>query len=134
LGVLKIICWDFSTGMTASAMESCFSAVPWYTQYNKCSWFNSWVAEAMWVKFLSQGNNSSRKPQILVYIFNTTNCVVYWCSYCICYWCKILQGYISVFYVYKYILSTHMQKINKLWNRIRLITSWLLNWKESCII
>jgi len=26
------------------------------------SWFNSWVAEAMGVKFLAQGNNSSRKP------------------------------------------------------------------------
>ena len=24
--------------------------------------FNSWVAEAMGVKFLAQGNNSSRKP------------------------------------------------------------------------
>jgi len=26
-----------------------------------CSWFNSWVAEAMGVKFHAQGNNSSRK-------------------------------------------------------------------------
>jgi len=25
---------------------------------------NSWVAEAMGVKFLAQGNNSSRKPQL----------------------------------------------------------------------
>ena len=31
--------------------------------YNICSQFNSWVAEAMGVKFLAQGNNSSRKPQ-----------------------------------------------------------------------
>jgi len=27
--------------------------------------FNNWIAEAMGVKFLAQGNNSSRKPQML---------------------------------------------------------------------
>ena len=31
--------------------------------HNMCFRFNSWVAEAMGVKFLSQGNNSCRKPR-----------------------------------------------------------------------
>jgi len=35
-----------------------------HSQYTICSQFNSWVAEAMGVKFLVQGNNSSRKPQL----------------------------------------------------------------------
>ena len=40
-----------STGMTKSAWRSCFSAVPWHTIHN-ISWFYSWVAGAMGVKFL----------------------------------------------------------------------------------
>jgi len=41
-----------------------FQLCPDYLQYTMCSRFNSWVAEAMGVKFLAQGNNSSRKPQL----------------------------------------------------------------------
>jgi len=38
--------------------EAAFQLCPDYTQYTICSWFNSWVAEAMGVP------NESRKPQL----------------------------------------------------------------------
>jgi len=45
--------------MTASATEAAFQLYPdMHTQYF------SWVAGAMAVKFLAQGNNSSRMPQL----------------------------------------------------------------------
>jgi len=48
--------------------EAAFQLFPDYTQYTLqytiFSRFNSWVAEAMGVRFLAQGNNSSRKPQL----------------------------------------------------------------------
>jgi len=47
---------DFFTGMT-SAMKLLFSyALIIHTIFSR---FNSWVAEAMGVKFLAQGNNST---------------------------------------------------------------------------
>jgi len=50
--------------MTASAYAAAFQLCPDCTQFTICSWFNSWVAEAMGVKFLAQGNNISRGPQL----------------------------------------------------------------------
>jgi len=44
-------------------MELLFSCAL-ITQYTICSRFNSWVAEAMGVKYLAQGNISSRGPQL----------------------------------------------------------------------
>jgi len=51
--------------MTASAMlEELFFSCALIMHNTICSQFKSWVAEAMGVKFLPQGNNSSRKPQL----------------------------------------------------------------------
>jgi len=44
--------------------EAAFQLCSDCTQYTIFSWFNSWMGEAMGVKFLAQGNNSSRKQQL----------------------------------------------------------------------
>jgi len=50
-----------STGMTTSATRAAFQLCPDHAIHNMCSRFHSWVAEAMGVKFLAQGNNSCRR-------------------------------------------------------------------------
>jgi len=50
------------SGITTSAYAAAFQLCP-DTQYTIFSRFNSWVAKAMGVKFLAQGNNGSRKPK-----------------------------------------------------------------------
>jgi len=54
--------------MTTSALKAAFQLCPDYTQYAIFSQFNSWVAETMGVRFLAQGNNSSRSPYWKTYL------------------------------------------------------------------
>jgi len=51
-----------------------------YTQYTMCSWLNRWVAEAMGVKFLAQGNNNSRMLQVFYSFFVTAATLKWLCG------------------------------------------------------